>query len=715
MRGTGCRRRRVVIGLALALAAAAAAAYLPALQAGFVDFDDPLYVTENAMLQRGVTLDTLRWMVTSKHAYNWHPVTWLSLLLDFELYRLRPAGYHATNILLHAFNAAMLFAVLWRLTRRRWASAMVAALFALHPLHVESVAWISERKDVLSTAFFLLTLWLHAGYARRPGPWRYLAVVGAYAVGLMAKPMLVSLPLLLLLLDGWPLRRLGPVSWRRPGAPPAWRVLLEKAPLAALAAASCVVTYHVQSTTGAVGTFEQYPLPIRVANALVAYRDYLWQMVWPLRLACMYPYRLALPVGTVAAAAVLLGAVTALAAWAWRRAPYLAIGWAWYLISLVPVIGLVQVGNQAMADRYTYIPLIGIFLGATWGIAAAARWLFAGQAARRRAFAALAAAAVVLLALLGWRTWLQARTWKDTITVFEHALAVTERNFLAHNNLANVLPGHGRLDDAIRHYAMALRIRPDYAEAHNNIGVALARRGNLEEAIFHYRQALRLRPDCAETYVNLGTVLYGQQRYDEAIGLFLEAVRLNPYLANAHYNLGIVLAQKGLLAEAVSHFVAALEIRPDMLDAYTNLIQALVRCKEYGKAMIALRAAARLYRAWPPAFTGSLWLLATRADLGAAERAELIRLAEQLGDPARSRDPAFLDALGVAYAGAGRFDEARRAAQRAVALLGAAGADDQLDLVGQRLARYENLEPYVERDARMGAETPEAAAPAIPD
>ena len=756
------------------LLAATLATYWPVLGNRFVDFDDPLYVTENAMLQQGLNLDIVRWAVVSQHAYNWHPVTWLSLMMDFELYRLKPMGYHLTNLLLHIANTILLFIVLTRMTRNMWPSALVAALFALHPLHVESVAWISERKDVLSTLFFMLTLWAYARYADRPRVGWYLVVLALYAAGLMAKPMLVSLPLVLILLDYWPLQRLWPSAQHGGGAPPirlhdlaqkwfgnislpridsmegdgppsllprrswppalhimcqvifrkfsgnmnnphtgsgnpSWRLLvLEKVPLALLAAAACVITFVVQHTTGAVGSFTQYPLGIRIANATLAYQNYLVHTVWPKHLACLYPYKLNLLFWKVLLAGMVLLAVTALALWLWRRARYLITGWLWYLIALVPVIGLVQVGNQAMADRYTYIPLIGIFIMIAWGIPDLVRHVLpearrngrcrrSGRCRRQQvALGALSILACGVLVLLGIGTWFQARTWKDTVTVFEHALAVTENNYLAHNNLANALPGRGRMDDAVYHYAEALRIKPDYAEAHNNIGVTLARQGKVDEAIAHYREALRLRPDCAEVYVNLGTVLYGRQNLDEAAGLFAQAIRINPFLANAHYNLGIVLMQKGLLPDAVNHYVAALEIRPDMMDAYNNLILALVTCGEYGKAMIAFRTAVRLYREWSPPLTGNLWLLATRQGLSAADRADLIRMAEQIGQPERRQDPAFLDSLGVAYAGAGRFPEAIVVTRQALKLLGTANQADGNNPVSQRLTRYEKQEPYFE-------------------
>ncbi|MDD5677208.1 MAG: tetratricopeptide repeat protein [Kiritimatiellae bacterium] len=699
---------RAITLICLFLLAATLAAYWPVLGNRFVDFDDPLYVTENAVLQQGLNLNTIRWAVFSNHAYNWHPVTWLSLMMDFELYRLKPMGYHLTNLLLHIANTILLFIVLTRMTRKMWPSAIVAAFFALHPLHVESVAWISERKDVLSTFFFMLTLWAYARYADRPRVGQYLVALALFAAGLMAKPLLVSLPLVLILLDYWPLQRLSPSPQPLPpqrSSPPqqpengrsSWRFLvLEKVPFAALAAIVCVITFIVQHTTGAVGSFTQYPLGIRVANAALAYQNYLVHTVWPKHLACLYPYKLNLIFWKVLLAGAILLAVTALVLRFRRHARYLSTGWFWYLITLVPMIGLVQVGNQAMADRYTYIPLIGIFIMIAWGIPDLVLHFLPELLRRKMMLYALSILACGIMMLLGIATWFQSGTWKDTVTVFEHAIVATENNYLAHNNLANVLPGQGRLDDAVYHYAEALRIRPNYAEAHNNIGVALARQGKVDEAIAHYREALRLRPDCAEVYVNLGAVLYGRRNLDEAAGLFGQAIRINPFLANAHYNMGIVLAQKGLMAEAVSHYVAALEIRPDMMDAYNNLILALVTCNEYGKAMIAFRAAIRLYREWSPPMTGNLWLLATRQGLSTADRADLIRMAEQVGLPEYGLDPAFLDSLGVAYAGAGRFPEAVAITRQALLLMGAESQTDENNPVGYRLKLYEKNEPYYE-------------------
>lgn len=682
----------------LFLLVATLAAYWPVLDCTFVDFDDPLYVSENAILQQGLNLNTIRWAFTSNHAYNWHPVTWLSLMLDFELYRLKPMGYHVTNLLLHMANTILVFWFLARVTRQIWPCALVAALFALHPLHVESVAWVSERKDVLSMFFMMLTLLAYARYAKRPQVVSYLLTLALYVIGLMAKPMLVSLPLLLLLLDYWPLQRILPMADNAGGCKRTdWRVLaLEKLPFALLAAIVCVITFVVQHSTGAVGSFTQYPFGIRVANAILAYYYYLVNMAWPAHLACLYPYKLNVLLWSVALAGACLLIISALVLRQWRRAPYMVTGWLWYLVTLLPVIGLVQVGNQAMADRYTYIPLVGVFIMIAWGLPDLAGQLLQKMSGRRLALNVLAIIACGIVVFFGIMTWFQAGTWKDTISVFEHAIAVTENNFLAHNNLANVLPGSGRREDAIYHYTEALRIKPDYAEAHNNIGVALARQGRVDEAVAHYQEALRLRPDCAETYVNLGVLMHGSQSLDEAASLFVQALGINPFLANAHYNLAIVLMQKRMFPDAVNHYVAALEIRPDMPDAYNKLIVSLVACGEYGKAMIAFRAAINLYREWSPMLTHNLWVLATRRELGVTDRADLIRLAEQVGHPENSQDPAFLDSLGVAYAGAGRFQEAIAVASQAQFLMGAENQSQMGALVAERLALYEKNAPYFE-------------------
>ena len=461
----------------------------------FILYDDPEYVVENLHVRAGLGLEGVRWAFTTGHSANWHPLTWLSHMLDCQLFGLNPGLHHLTSLLLHAANSVLLFWVLKRMTGARWPSAFAAALFALHPLHVESVAWVAERKDVLSTLFWLLALWAYARYAERPGGGRYGLSLALFLLGLMAKPMLVTLPFVLLLLDYWPLGRiLGPARSTFVS------LLVEKVPFLVLSAASSVVTFLVQRKWGAVASVAEIPWVDRLANAVVAYAAYLRKTIWPSDLAFFYPLPHERPLGQVALAALVMIGLSALVLRGSRRHPYLATGWGWYVVTLVPVIGLVQVGDQAMADRYTYVPSIGLFVIAAWGGAE----VLGRRRLHSRALASLAAG---LSLACGLATWFQAGTWKNSLTLFEHALRVTENNYLAHAGLGLALAESGRLDEAIAHYGEALRVNPFYSPAEASLGLALAQKGRVAEAIVHYRAALRLRPNRTEALNNLAWLL----------------------------------------------------------------------------------------------------------------------------------------------------------------------------------------------------------------
>jgi protein O-mannosyl-transferase len=553
---SGRRADTAVSGRALAallLVAATLAAFAPVLSAGFVIYDDERYVLKNPHVQEGFGGDALRWAFTAGYASNWHPLTWLSHMLDWRLFGASPAGHHLTSLLLHAANAALLFLLLDRMTGAPWRAAFVAALFALHPLHVESVAWVAERKDVLSTLLWLLATWAYVAWTRKRGTARYVLVGALVALGLAAKPMLVTLPLTLLILDFWPLRR------REAGTAGALRLVAEKVPLLTLSAASAAVTLATQAASPALGSMQEFPLAARVGNALVAYVAYLGKALWPAGLAVFYPHPgSSLSWWRPSGAAALLAAITVLAVALRRSRPYLLSGWLWYLVTLLPVIGLVQVGEQAMADRYTYVPLIGPFVAAAWGIPDAARALLAasrrpgGESADRdrvlRWGLPVAAGAVLLaLALL---TRAQAAVWKDSVTLFEHALAVTERNHLAHLDLGTALSREGRADEALAHYAEAVRIKPGNSIAQYDLGAALAARGRDAEAMEHYLQALTLDPRYAAAHNNLGILLAKQGRIDEAARHYAEAARLRPDFAEAHFNLAVAFQALGRDAEA---------------------------------------------------------------------------------------------------------------------------------------------------------------------
>ncbi|TMB07957.1 MAG: tetratricopeptide repeat protein, partial [Deltaproteobacteria bacterium] len=468
---------RRTLPIAVLLALATLLAYWRVVQCGYLNLDDDLYVTANPAVWGGLTLAGARWALTATHAGLWHPLTWLSHMLDVQLFGPNPAGHHATNLLLHVANVVVLLLVLVRATGALWPSAAVAALFALHPLHVESVAWVAERKDVLSGFFGLTTIWAYVRYAQRPAPGRYALVVLSLALGLMAKPMLVTLPLVLLLLDRWPLRR---------GM--SLRLVVEKLPLLALAAAASVMGIVAGQRADAVGSLARFPLEARLANALVSYARYLGKTLWPSRLAVFYPYPSAWPAWQLAGAAVLLAAVTTVAIVHMRRRPYLLVGWLWFLGMLFPVSGVVQDGSQAMADHFTYLPLIGLFVMVAWG----------GQDLLARCPVpppALKASALALLLALGCTTWRQVGYWHDSTRLFTHALEVTSANWLAHNNLGDALAREGKLEEATGHFAESVRLEPSNPDAHYNLGVALHRQGRPAEATLHYREALRLAPD----------------------------------------------------------------------------------------------------------------------------------------------------------------------------------------------------------------------------
>jgi tetratricopeptide (TPR) repeat protein len=522
-------------------------------------------------------------------------VTWLSHMLDCQLFGLSPGGHHLTNVALHLANSLLLFLWLLYLTDSLGCSFMVAALFALHPMHVESVAWVSERKDVLSTFFWLLTMWAYVWYVRRPGLGRYLSILVCFILGLMAKPMLVTLPFVLLLLDYWPLARLS-LPGRGPAAAAAApgpgvslkRLVWEKAPLFALAGLFCLVTIYAQKTVGAFWSLKTLPFTTRLANALMAYVSYIGKMFWPAHLAVAYPYPAHNPPLTpVLAAALLLASLTFLALRQARRHPYLLVGWLWYLGTLVPVIGLVQVGRQAMADRYTYVPYIGLFIAVVWGIAElASRW-------RASRFLLPVGTSAVLTALAVC-AWVQVGYWRNSISLYEHTLKVTGNNALVHVNLGVALAEQGKLNQAIDQYNAALRLKPDFVEAHFNLGAALAAQGKLDQAIAQYTAALRLKPTLAEAHIALGGALAAQDKLDQAAAQYTAALRLKPDLAVTHNNLGIILADQGKLAEAIAQFQKAIQIKPDFSQAYLNLGLAYMNRGEAAKANRIYRKALKI-------------------------------------------------------------------------------------------------------------------------
>jgi protein O-mannosyl-transferase len=565
------------LAVAAALVALTVAAYSGVTRLQFVPLDDQGYVYENPHVTAGLTVDGLRWALTSGEQANWHPLTWLSHMLDVQCFGLDPRYHHLTSLFIHALNVVVLFAVLARTTGAAGRSACVAALFAVHPLHVESVAWVAERKDVLSTFFWLLTTAAYVRYARAPGGWRLAAVGASLALGLMSKPMLVTVPFVFLLLDVWPLRRL-PFALA-PGSEPrglrtargraAVALVREKIPLFVLAAASCVITLVVQARGGAVRSIDAAPVGARIANALVSYVWYLVQTVWPSRLAVFYPYVRSIPIWQTGAALAALAAITWLAVRARRRQAYLLVGWLWYLGTLVPVIGFVQVGTQSMADRYTYVPLIGVFLMVVWGVSdAVARW-----PGRR---IALTGASVVIIIACTATTRAQVTHWTDAWALWTRALAVTRDNEAAQIAVGAMLGMQGRNEDAIAHFEEALRIAPDSAAAHRAFGLALINLRRFPEALEHLTLAVRHRPAFADAQHDLGVALMEMGRPADAIPRFLEALRLDPNRPATHRSAGVALMMFGRADEAIAHYHEALRLQPDAANTRNDLGFALM-------------------------------------------------------------------------------------------------------------------------------------------
>jgi tetratricopeptide (TPR) repeat protein len=566
----------------------------------FLKYDDQVYVTDNPAVKAGLTLKGVVWAFTTMHGANWHPLTWLSHMLDCQLYGLKPGGHHLTSLVFHIASTLLLFLVLRQMTGALWRSGFVAALFAFHPLHVESVAWAAERKDVLSTFFWMLTMWAYVRYVKRPGLNRYLLVLLWFVLGLLSKPMLVTLPFVLLLVDYWPLGRVQFGEWsghHRSNTHKskdtgdqrsiALRLVLEKAPFFVLAGVSSFLTFLAQQKAGAVASSEIRPFSMRIANALVSYVSYIGKMIWPHRLAVFYPYPEVLPLWQVAGAALLLGCVSFLVILAARRRAYLMVGWLWYLGTLVPVIGLVQVGEQAMADRYTYVPLIGLFIIIAMGVPD----ILSGWRHRR---IVMAIPAGLLLSILMIVTWLQLRYWQNGVTLFEHSLEVTANNSLIQNGLGALLVQQGKDQEAMSHFAEALRINPNSVEAHYNLGVVLSDQGKTQEAMTHFTEALRINPNSVEAHYNLGVTLAQQGKTQEAIAHFTKALQIKPDYADAHNNLGLALADQGKTQEAAGHYTEALRIDPNNAYAHNNLGLILAQQGKNQEAIIHYTEALRI-------------------------------------------------------------------------------------------------------------------------
>lgn len=644
---------KLLIGIVLVILTAIA--YCQVLKCGYVKYDDPDYIQKNYHIANGLSKDSISWAFTTGRAANWHPVTWLSYMIDIQAFGRHAWIFHLTNLLFHIANALLLFLLLARITKKIWPSAFVAALFALHPLHVESVAWVSERKDVLSTFFMLITIWAYVFYIYKPAFRRYLLVMAVFALGLMSKPMLVTLPFVLLMLDYWPLQRSA-------GKRSAWRYLvIEKLPLMAMAVASCVITVIAQHNGGAVQSVEEYPYNIRIPNAVVSYVMYIRKMFWPSDLCILYPHPGAsLPLFLVLISAALMIAITIPALRCARKYPYITVGWLWYMVMLVPVVGILQVGQQAMADRYTYMPIVGLFIIIAWS---ASDLLERFGPGKLRYF--LAAVAGIVIALVMALTYTQVCTWRNSKTLYNQALKATSGHYiirycvaemyaeegkthLAMNELKKALkknPNYaqgydgmgliyqrqGKMKEALREFNHALEINPNLELTHNSLGTALALEGRVGEAISHYKRAIELKPYYADTHYSLANAYIRLQKNDEAIAEYREAIRLDPEMAIAHSKLGFMLIKQGEYDEAEEHLTKAIEIDPKLVEAHFFLGFIRQINGDIQGAYDELTEAIRLKPDFAPAHNGLAMVLLQMRDYDGARRE--VEIAKSLGYP----------------------------------------------------------------------------------
>jgi tetratricopeptide (TPR) repeat protein len=655
------------------------------LRHDFVDFDDNIYVYQNPVINRGVSLAGALGAFTHPHAGNWHPLTTISHMLDCQLFGLKAGGHHFTNVLLHTIAVLLLFFVLKQMTGVFWPSALVAAVFAIHPLRVESVAWVSERKDVLSAVFFMLTLGAYVRYARRRSVGRYLTVALCLAFGLMSKPMLVTLPFVLLLLDYWPLNRISgqksSVTGRKTQARGQWSVVsslvAEKIPLFALCVASCIATLLVKHYVKT--SIDQLPLTWRLSNAVVSYVAYISQMFWPRQLVPFYPHpNDQLPLWQIVFAGVFLITVSVLAI-RWRKErPYILTGWFWYIGMLVPVIGLVQVGEQARADRYTHLPQIGLYLLIVWGVTNLVRPAMirdfdsrSSATGSRPLNPGYGAIVATILIALSWRAFAQTSYWQNSETLWNHTLAVNPANDMAHTNLGYLFLRRSDFDQAISHFEKALEIRSSHAFGHykrgealieNNLAVALTHKGLLDEAIDHYEKAAKMRPDYGHAYLNLGSILLGKGRTDEAIALWRKAAATLPEDAGFHIILGDEFLKKGLPKDAIAEYEHATQIFPRDFVARNNLA----------------------------------WLLATSSDGSIRDGERAIELAERAAQLSSGKNANHLRTLAAAYAEVGRFSDAVKVAQQAAVLATAQGKADVASRLKKDLVLYQEQVPLRE-------------------
>jgi Flp pilus assembly protein TadD len=719
----------------------------------FINFDDPVYVTENPNIQAGLTLNAVKWAFTTGYYGNWNPMTWLSLMLDWQLFGSNPAGFHLTSLIFHILNTLLLFLVLKQMTNAIWQSAFVAALFALHPLHVEAVVWISSRKDILSTFFWFLTMWAYVRFVRHPKIAGYLLVVAFLVLGLLSKPMLVTLPFVFLLLDYWPLDRIKRVDWKTIS-----QLILEKIPFFILVVVFSVIAVFTQRSIGAIVKITELAFKYRIYNALISYVKYIEKMFWPGGLAALYPH----PVENVSVlyaviSAVVLLTVTILVIRFAQNHRYLVTGWFWYIGTLVPVIGLVQVGRHAMADRYSYITLTGLFIIIAWSLPE----LLAKSPQRK---IALGVSMILVLTTLGICAHRQTSYWENSDTLFSHTIEVTQDNYVVYNNLGVTYNDIGRYPEAMEAFSQAIRIKPDDADAYTNLGIVYRRLGRFTEAIDAYKQAIKIKPGLAEAHNNLGFVLasngkfaeavehyeiamktidtprvhrnyawalFNLGRFEQAIAEYRKTLLLMPNDPNVLNEFGYALAHTGEFDEAITLYDKALQIKPDFTDAHINIGYALTIRSNLDQAAVHLSKALQLdpnsalahyyfgnilvitgktneavthYEKalqlkpdWVELMNAMAWCLAVNEKTAVRNPDKAVKLARQACELTNYKEPELLDTLSVAYAAAGDFDKAVETAQNALELCRSPEQETLKNEIQNRLILYKAGKPYIEK------------------
>ena len=674
-----------------ALVTATLVAYEPIRHNGFVSYDDTAYITDNPNVTGGITQASVIWAFTNSHMGNWYPLTLLSHMLDCEIFGLNPLGNHFINVLLHIASSLLLFWILAKITGAIWPSAFVAAVFAIHPLQVESVAWAAERKTVLSGFFWFLTIAVYIWYTKRPGIGRYILLFVTYALCIMTKPVVVTLPLVLLLLDYWPLERL---NWKhRPAGKtePLSRLFMEKAPFLVLSAILSAATIAAQKNAGALIPAEAIPFDSRVANMFLSYIKYIGKTIFPSRLAVFYPHsNTTFSVTVIILCALIFILITAISIFAAGKRKYITVGWLWYVGTLVPMIGLVQAGEQAIADRYMYLPIIGLLVIIGW---IARDFVFN----RPRLKLTISVLATIILFSSVVLTQNQIRYWQNGMVLFEHALKVTKNNHVAEKGYGSELFAAGRLDEAAAHFRNALMTHPGYLEAGNELGKIYFKQGKLNEAVACFNKILKYNKGSAEIYYNLGITLMQQKKYEESIKCFAKVLELDSKYPDAHNNMGIALLATGKKTEAIKHLNEALQTNSNDAGLYGNLGNAYVQSGTYDLAVQNWAKALKLKPNSTEILNNIAWILATVDDKSVRDANKAIEAAGRACELTANKNAEYLDTLAATYAAASRFDDAIKTAHRSLDI---AKAGNQTDLAGEiekRIKLYEAGQPYREK------------------